>query len=463
MSVRTLFVVAVAATLAGCSMLRPYQRPATPVPSAFRDVPADVAQLPALSPDWWRGFGSPPLDAMMIEATKNNQDIAAAIARIREADAQTRIAGAPLLPTVDAGASGVRQKSPGSPLSSSKVGNDFALNLSASYEIDFWGKNAAGLAAAQASAQASRFDRQVIQLTTQASVATTDFDMLGTGDRLRAAQESLREAEDLLSAERDRLKLGTATDLDFVQQESVVATAKAAIPPLEQQIRQDANALAVLLGKSPEQEEIEVGSLDALSIPGVAPGLPSTLLERRPDVREAEANLVAANANIAAARAAFFPSISLTGELGFESAMLNTFLLPVSQLASIGAAAAQPIFHGGALEGNLEFTKARQDELIATYRTAILSALQDVENALIAVRKTAEEEESQRVAVTTAQRAYHLATDQLTGGVTDITTVLNTEKTLFQAQDARAQARLAHVQAVVSLFKALGGGWNGQV
>jgi NodT family efflux transporter outer membrane factor (OMF) lipoprotein len=444
-------------------MMGTYKRPTTPVPAAFRDTPGDAANLPGPAPDWWRAFGSPPLDAMMIEATKNNQDLAAAVARIREADAQLRIAGATLLPTVDAGASGTRQKTPGTQFSRPKVSNSFAVNLSASYEIDFWGKNAAGVAAAQASAQASRFDRQVIQLTTQASVATTEFDLLGTGDRLRAAQESLRESEDLLAAERDRLKLGTATDLDVAQQESVVATARAAIPPFEQQIRQDANALAVLLGKSPETEEIDVGSLDALSIPGVAPGLPSSLLERRPDVREAEANLVAANANIAAARAAFYPSISLTGQLGFESAMLSTLLNPVSQLASIGASLTQPIFHGGALQGNLELTQAQQDELIATYRGAVLAALQDVENALIAVRKTAEEEESQRVAVTTAQRAYRLATDQLTGGVTDITTVLNTEKTLFQAQDARAQARLAHVQAVVALFKALGGGWNGQV
>ena len=143
--------------------------------------------------------------------------------------------------------------------------------------------------------------------------------------------------------------------------------------------------------------------------------------------------------------------------------MLNTLLNPISQLASIGASALQPIFHGGALQGNLELTQARQQELVEIYRKSVLSALQDVENALIAVRKTAEEEEAQRTAVTTAQHAYRLASEQLIGGVTDITTVLNTEKTLFQAQDARAQARLLHVEAVVALFKALGGGWNGQV
>ena len=462
MRTKLLFVAAAALALAGCSMLRPYHRPATASSANWREPSPDNAQAP--SADWWNGFGSASLNKMVTDAAKSNLDIAVAVAKIREADADVRIAGATLLPQVTAGASADRTKQPSSlARNGSTISNNYNVNLSASYEFDFWGKNAATVAAAKATAQASRFDHQVVILTTQASIGTTYFDMIGTEDRLKSARESLREAEDLLAAERDRLRLGTATDLDVAQQESVVATARAATPPLEQQIRQDANALAVLVGKAPQDVDVDLSSLDAVKVPIVAAGLPSKLLERRPDVREAEANLMAAHANIAAARAAFFPDFSLTAELGLESAMLSRLINPASELASIGASVLQPIFSGGQLEGTLELNKAQYEELLATYRKSILSAYQDVENALIAVQKTTEEEAAQRAAVATAQRAYRLALDQMQGGVTDITTVLDTEKTLFTAQDAFAQARLAHIQAVVALYKALGGGWNGQV
>jgi NodT family efflux transporter outer membrane factor (OMF) lipoprotein len=454
-------VLAAGLSLQACSMLKPYHRPDHAQPAGWRDTPQAAA--PAPSADWWTSFGSAPLDAMMAEAAKGNLDIAAAAARIRQADAQVRISGASLLPALSGGASIDRTKSPVSTTGKSNISNTYNANLSASYEFDFWGKNAATVESAKASARASRFDHQVVILTTQASVAATYFDMIGTQDRLKSARESLRESEELLAAERDRFKLGTATDLDVAQQESVVASARAAIPPLDQQIRQDANALAVLIGRAPQDVAVDLGTLEAVKIPAVGPGLPSTLLERRPDIREAEADLMAANANIGNARAQFLPDFSLTGELGLESATLSRLLNPASQLASIGASVLQPIFSGGQLEGNLELTRAQYEELVATYRKSVLSAYQDVENALVAVRKTAEEEAAQRAAVATAARAYHLATDQMVGGVTDITTVLNTERTLFSAQDALAQARLAHIQAIVSLYKALGGGWNGQV
>jgi NodT family efflux transporter outer membrane factor (OMF) lipoprotein len=267
-------------------------------------------------------------------------------------------------------------------------------------------------------------------------------------------------AEEVLAAIRDRMEAGTATALDVAQQESVVAGQRATIAPLEQQIRQDGNALAILVGRLPEQMTVKPEVLSGIRQPLIQPGLPSELLARRPDVQSAEAALVAANANIGNARAQFFPSIQLTGSGGFQSVMLATLLQHTGLIYAFGTSLTQPIFEGGRLEGQLEQAKGRYDELLQDYRKAVVSAFSDVENALVAVQKTAEEEDAQRTAEATARNAYEIAESQLRGGTVDITTVLNTQKTLFAAVDALTQARLAHLQAVVGLYKALGGGWG---
>jgi NodT family efflux transporter outer membrane factor (OMF) lipoprotein len=201
-------------------------------------------------------------------------------------------------------------------------------------------------------------------------------------------------------------------------------------------------------------------SLVPLPVPVVEPGLPSELLERRPDVREAEAQLIAANANIKVARAAFFPSITLTASGGFESFALSNFLSPASAIYTVAAALAQPIFEGGRLHGQLDYSKARYEELLQNYRKAVISAFSNVEDALAATRRTAEQQESQQVAVAKARRAYDIAQLQYGVGSTDLLTVLNTENALFSANDLLAQIRIARMQALVSLFNALGGGWQ---
>ena len=240
-----------------------------------------------------------------------------------------------------------------------------------------------------------------------------------------------------------------------------MANLKATIAPLEQQMRQDFNALAVLTGRLPEELSLVPEQLAALSVPVAAPGLPSELLIRRPDVQSAEASLRAANADIAVARAAWFPSISLTGQGGFQSLDLAKMMNHASLLYSIASSVTQPIFDGGKISGNIEQKRARWDELAQTYRKAVASAFSDVENALIAVEKTSEEVAAQQMAETTARRAFEIAQSLMAGGTVDITSVLNTQKTLFSAQDALAQARLAQLQAVVGLYKAMGGGWSG--
>jgi len=452
-----------ASGLGACSVGDDYRRPDVPVPAAWT-IPADRANAAAWPvADWWHQFGSAPLDTLMDQAGHGNFDLAAAIARVRQADAQARIAGAPLLPSLDAGGGVTHQRQASQAASGPKTvtTTSYAANLTASYEVDFWGKNAAALESAEAAAQASRYDRQTVVLTMQTSIANSYFDLLGTQDRLTVAQANVRNAEDVLAAIRDRVHFGTATDLDLAQQESVVAGLRAALPPLEQESRQDVNALALLVGQLPEKATVAAGTLTSLTLPAVAPGLPSELLGRRPDVQNAEAQLVAANADMTAAKAALFPDVNLTAEAGFESLALSTLLHGSNLLYSLAANVTQPIFHGAALEGAIEEKQGRYEELVQDYRKAVVSAFTDVENALIATRKTDEEEQAQKAAVATAQRAFDISKAQFDAGLVDITTLLNTQKTLFAAKDALVQARLGHLQAVVSLFKALGGGWSG--
>jgi len=451
-------------TLGACDIGEDYQRPETPTPKAYL-APAAQASWPKA--DWWTGFGSEELNAYMQAALTDNLDIAAAVARIREADAQAKISGAALLPTLDAGFTPTRSQTPVTSNDKSGntkpvIGNSYTAKLSASYELDFWGGNRATAASAEAAALASRFDKETVGLTTQSSLADTYFSILSLQERLAVARSNLKDGEELLAAYRDRLAAGTATDLDVAQQESEVAILAAAIPPLEQSLGTNRTALALLVGKLPEEVSTKSITLAGLSLPPVTSGISSELLARRPDVQYAEQNLIAANADITVARAALFPSISLTGGLGYESSALKNLFSANSLLWSLGGSVTQAIFHGGALEGTVEYKRARYDELVATYRKAVLSAFIDVDNALITVQKAAEQEAAQQRAVDTARRAFELSQDQLRGGVADITTVLNTEKTLFSAQDTLLQNRLAHLEAVVSLYKALGGGWNGK-
>ncbi len=462
------FLATLGLTASACSVGEDYLRPLISAPAAWREsVPAAVAPAPVWpAADWWRGFGSPVLDAYMKQAEVANYDLAAAIARVRQADAQARISGAPLLPFLDFSGGAERSQTPSLAPHASNVGqakpvvkDSFTASLSVSYELDFWGKNAAAAESAEAAAAASRFDQQTVALTVQSSVATSYFESLGLQDRLQVARANLANAETVLAAVRDRVRFGTATELDSAQQESVVAGLRAVVPPLEQQLRQTANTLAVLVGRLPEQVAVENGTLAGVVVPAVTPGLPSALLERRPDVRFAEAQLIGANADMTAAKAALFPSVKLTAEYGFESLALSTLMHSNSVLFSLASNLAQPIFHGGALEGERDLRRARYDELLQNYRKAVVSAFSDVENAINATRKTAEEETAQQAAVTTAKRAYDIAMAQFRAGLIDITTLLNTQKALFSAEDALAQARLGHIQAAVGLFKALGGGW----
>ncbi|MGO9949788.1 MAG: efflux transporter outer membrane subunit [Steroidobacteraceae bacterium] len=447
------------AALAACSVGPAYKRPDIPVPAKWHDPIAHEDSAVWPTPDWWHAFGSQKLDELITEAQLSNDDLAVAVARVQEADAQARIAGAPLLPSLDLGASATRQRAPVSGLGP-QVYNVFNPELTASYELDFWGKNRAARRAARATAVASRYDQQTVALTVVSSVATTYFQALELRDRIEVARQNLENGQKVLDGLRLQETAGIATGLDVAQQETAVALLDAAIPPLLQQFRQTVNALAVLLGKTPESLDVDTGTLTSLTRPAVVDGLPSQLLARRPDVAAAEQQLIAANANITVARAALFPAIQLTASGGYESSALASLISPANRLYSLSAGLMQPIFHGGALRGQVAFSNAQYAELLSTYHKTVISAFSNVEDALVAAQQTQEQQARQQEAVNKAARAFQFAQTQMSAGVVNILTVLNTENALFSAEDELVQVQYLHLQSLVDLFTALGGGWQ---
>jgi outer membrane protein, multidrug efflux system len=445
--------------LTACSVGPAYKRPDIPPPAEWREAAPNEHEGIWPSADWWHGFGSQTLDDLIAEAQRSNDDLAAAVARVEEADAQARIAGAPLLPSVDFGADASRQRAQVSGVGPETF-NSFSPVLSASYELDFWGKNRAARASARATALASHYDKETVALTVVSSVASTYFQALEFRDRVQVARDNLANGEKVLHGLQLEQTAGIATGLDVAQQETAVALLYAAIPPLQQQFRQSVAALAVLIGKNPESIDVDTGTLNELTTPQVLQGLPSSLLARRPDVAESEQQLISANADITVARAALFPSIELTASGGYASSALSSLINPAARIWDISAGLTQPIFHGGALRGQVVFSNARYRELLSTYHKTVISAFSNVESALVAAQQTQEQQTRQQEAVKQARRAFQFAQTQMSAGTVNILTVLNTENALFSAQDELVQIQFLHLQSMVDLYTALGGGWQ---
>ncbi len=439
-------------------------------PATYQEVDATMTGAwPTLS--WWQAFGSPELDRLMTQTQAANLDIAAAIAQIQQAQAQLRIAGAPLFPALSADGQASRQRQNGS--SRTTLGSNGVLvsqgggvtvtnyqaALSASYALDFWGANRAALNAARASELASQYNKETVALTALATTATTYFNILALQDQLDFAAGNLKIAQDTLAVIAGRIKAGVADALALANQRTVVAQQQATLAPLQLQLTQNRNALAILTGRTPEMLQVQGGSLNDLALPAVAPGLPSELLTRRPDVQQAEANLAAQRANIQAARAALFPSISLTAQSGYQSRAFSDLFGPSGFFYSTAAGLTQPIFQGYALRGQVELERGIYQELVADYRKTVISAFTDVDNALSAIRRSSEQEREQQTVIAAASEAYDIAQAQLKVGIVDITDVLTAEANLFNARNALAQIRLTRLNAIVSLYQALGGGW----
>jgi len=460
--------VLLATTLAvgGCTLGPLFERPRVEVPGSFRAT-AETAAAAWPSQGWWENFRSGELDALVTRARVFNNDLVAAAARVIQADAQVRISGSPLLPAVNGNVDYSYNRSGiGSTQRGGFVGGptyfdsrQYRVGLQVSYDLDLFGRNRALLAAAEASAIATRFDQETVALAVISSVASTYFQVLAAQDRLGVAERNLRSAEQILGAYRARLTVGTANLLDVSQQEALVAAQRANLPAFRNTIEQNRLALGILVGLAPELLDIKGGSLQTLPLPMVAPGLPSELMARRPDIAYYEALLLSQNANIRAARAAFYPTITLTASGGLTSAALSALTGPGTLVAQVAAALTQPIFDNGLRSGQLKGTEGRYAELLANYRRSVLQAFTDVEQSLTALHYAGEQEQLERLAIEVAQRSAAIAQAQLQAGTIDIITSLNTQTTLYNDLDLLTQIRLSRFQALVNVYKAMGGGF----
>jgi NodT family efflux transporter outer membrane factor (OMF) lipoprotein len=412
---------------------------------------------------FWMRFRSPELAALIITAEQGSQDIAAAIARVGQAQALAEQAATLLWPTGNAQWTSTEFRLSGSAAGLSaplppRTLHQFVFN--AAYELDFWGKNAATLRSAEHAALASSYDLDAVRLSVTAAAALTYLNVLSARDQLRLVGQNVQISEKVEANVRLRVDAGAATQSDLAQQHTVVLQQRSAIPALRRAAEQSEIALAVLLGVPPGAVRVRAGGLAALSIPALASGIPTELLRRRPDLRRAEEQLLAAAESVTQAKAAMLPSITLTPQYGYQSPLLQTLFLPQSNIYQVIGGITQPLFDAVRLAAVLKQNDQRREELVAGYRKAILSSLGDVESALVALRTTAREEAILRAAAAEARRAYDLAAEQMAAGQVDINTLLNTQRTYFNAVTGVEQIRLTRFQAAIALYQALGGGWS---
>ncbi|MBC3473981.1 MULTISPECIES: efflux transporter outer membrane subunit [Pseudomonas] len=449
--------------LAACSTPPPPESGIAPPDNWQGETGAAGLTLPQTK--WWKAFASPELDRLVERARRNSYDLAAATARVRQAQARAVIAGAPLLPALNFGFEGSRQhllRGDGSDQldvsSSERTSTSFGTTLSATYEIDFWG----GLRAARDSGlhglDASRFDRQTVELTLVSAVADSYLQGLALDEQLRIARLNLRNARDVLGLVEVRQRSGSATRLELAQQRSLVAAQERQLPLLEQRQQDNRVTLATLLGDPVQHLPGSDERIDTVQWPAIGSGMPSDLLTRRPDIAAAEARLAAASANVQVARAALLPKLTLGAEFGSGARTLpQVFDSPYYTLTS-GLVA--PIFNNGRLRASRELAEAEQEELLEAYRSSILASFADVEKALNAIHGVDRQRQWQDEQVQQARLAFDLAQQRYGAGAETLLTVLETQRTLYEAQDQQAQLRLARLQASVALYKALGGGWH---
>lgn len=449
--------------LTACS-LSPAPPSGITAPPAWQSGSAKAAgELP--SSQWWEAFESAELSRLVERARTNAHDLGAATARVRQAQARAVIAGAPLLPELKFEFDGSRQRllhgEGYDQLDVSRyerTSTSFGLQLAASYEIDFWGSLRAARASALHSLEVSRFERQTVELTLISSVANTYLQGLAVQEQLRIARLNLSNARDVLALVETRQGAGSATRLELAQQRSLVAAQQRQLPLLEQQWQDNRITLATLLGDPVQALPASRDTLAALHWPGIGSGVPSQLLTRRPDIAAAEARLAAAHANIQVARAALLPKLTLGANLGTGAPTLPHVF--DSAFYTLAAGLVAPVFNNGRLRAAQQLAEAEQSELLESYRASILAGFADVEKALNAIHGVDRQRQWQDRQVEQAQVAFDLAQRRYAAGAETLLSVLETQRTLYQAQDQQATLRLARLQASVALYKALGGGWQ---
>jgi outer membrane protein, multidrug efflux system len=450
--------------LSGCTVGPNYKRPTVAVPPTYRGVVPDATvqtESAALGDQkWWDIFQDEQLRTLIRTALQQNYDLRIAASRTLEAKALLGITRADQFPTVGAGAgiADVRTaQSKSLPAFETSTGQ---VNLAAAWELDFWGKFRRATEAARANLLASEWARQEVVSTLVANVAAAYFQLRALDLELEISKRTLDSRQESLRLTRVLANGGATSLLDVRQAEQLVFTASAEIPALEQQIEQQENFLSILLGQNPGDITRGRTLTEQRQPPQVPPGLPSSLLERRPDIRQAEEELVAANAEIGVARAAYFPQISLSGSGGFQSSALTNLFSGPAGAWSFGASLAQPIFTGGRLRSQVRLAEAQQQTAALIYRQSIQEAFRSVSDGLVAYRQTREFRAQQELLFQSAEDAARLSHMRYTGGATGYLEVLTNETNAFSAELGLVQARLNELLALVQLYEALGGGWQ---
>ncbi|MCC4284165.1 efflux transporter outer membrane subunit [Marinobacter salarius] len=460
-SFRALVLAVAAVTLSGCATTSPIDRPELAIGEAW-NAP-EVVTVNTVPPDslWWQAFGSAELDRLILQAFEQSPDLAAMAERVFQAEQQARIAGSSLLPSLNLNGSTGARLTDGE--GTSRRSESTSATLSANYELDVWGNLAASREEAEASFRATTFDYDTVRLTLASSVATTWFQLLALEEQLRVARENLDIAERTEQIVGARYRNGAASRAELLRQQTEVLNQRAGLVPLQLQYRQTRSALAVLVGVSPLGFNMDTAdkTLLAMVLPSVDAGVPSDLLIRRPDLARDEARLQAADANVEQARTAFLPSVSLGLSAGASSADLLTLVNPV-ETAGWTMSLAQTLFDGGRLDAQQAISESQRLELVESYRSAILIALQETDDALDRVQTSQHREELQQTINERAARTLELTELRYREGSDELMTLLDAQRTLFQTRDQLVQLRLARLVATVDLYKALGGGWKGR-
>ena len=458
---RLLVLVVAAVFVSGCVLGPNYVRPKADVPATFRFGPELAAQTAGLK--WWTAYGDPVLDNLIGEALLNNWSVKIAAANVEAAAAIVMQVRAPMFPQVGYGAVGERLKfseSGGSSIAG-LVGNPanvYQIGLNASWELDLWGRIRRQTEAAQANLLATNEARRGVILSLVSAVATNYLQLRGLDAQLDVAKRTQRTYGESVKLFELQFRYGQVSQMNVAQSQSQYQTASAQIPLIEQDIAQLENAICVLVGRNPGP--IERGkSIDAMTPPVIPSGLPSELLERRPDIMQAEQQLIAANAQIGAAKALYFPTISLTGAFGAASSDLSKLFQGPARTWSFAGSLVGPLFTAGLIKGQVAQAEASQNAALLAYRQSIQSAFNDVSNALIARQKLREQIASQELLVTALRDYSRLARYQYEGGYAPYATVLQAEQQLFPAELTLAATRASEAIAIASIYKAMGGAW----
>jgi len=473
---RTYFSLALVLTTAGCTVGPHYKRPTVDVPGTYRgSAPeADAQSQPVTSSPaetnwpveslgdakWWDVFQDTQLQSLIRTALKNNYDARIAATRVLQAQAQLGITRADQLPSLSAGGNITSQQNPHiGPIPAYEI-TQGQVTASAAYNFDFWGKYRRATEAARATLLANEWAQKEVMATLVANLATAYFQLRELDLELEISKRTFNSRSDSLKLTQTLEQHGIDSLLDVRQSEQLVYTAATEIPDFERQVAQQENAISILLGNNPGDVPRGLKLTEQPHAPEVPAGLPSALLERRPDVREAEQNLIAANAQIGVARAAYFPQLSLTGTAGFESPALTNLFTGPAGIWNLAASVTQPIFEGGRLKSNVRLAEAQHEQLLLTYQQTIQGAFRDVSNGLIAYRKDREFRIQEEHLLQSAQDAARLSEVRFKAGTTDYLEVLTNETNSFSAELGLAQAQGNELVSLVQLYQALGGGWQ---